>query len=73
MMGIGATAQTLAGKPKAALQDGEAFHERGPTRQNGSTRMRPKAAGNVKKHPMHTGAAETKQHTAPKSPHREGE
>ena len=34
------------------------------TVQNGSTRTRPKAAGSGKKHPMHTGAAETKQHTA---------
>ena len=34
------------------------------TTQNGSTRTRPKIAGNSRKHPSHTGAVETMQHTA---------
>ena len=38
------------------------------TTQNGSTLARPQAASNGRKHPACTGAAETKQHTAPNSP-----
>ena len=61
--GTGVTAHTIAGNSISTLQDGERPHERGTTTQNGSTRTRPKT-----KHPPYTGAAETKQHTAPSSP-----
>ena len=67
MVGIGVAAQTLAGNPKRHTRR-KAVYECGPTTQNRSTLARPKAAGNNRKHPMHTGAVETTQHTATNSP-----
>ena len=55
---------------KRTLQDAEWAREHGLTTQNESIVERPKAAGNGRKHTMRTGAAETKQHTAPNSPKR---
>ena len=69
-MGVGVAAQTTAGNPKGTLKNGEPAYECGLTTQNGIILARPKAASNGRKHPMRTGLAETKQHTAPNSPKR---
>ena len=75
-VGIGVTETTAAGNPKRhttdcngrTLQNGEPVHERRPTtKEREHTRTRTQAAGNGKKHPRRTGAAETMQHTAPNS------